>query len=118
MLVLSRKLNEKIQLGDNITVTVLRIQGNTIRLGIEAPREVRVVRGELEPLEEKDLPSNQDRLFKKIAEPTKTGKRSTAVNEAPRDAVSYQRSKTSTARPLAKLVAAAKKPTANLQQTL
>ena len=48
MLVLTRKLNEQIQIGDDVTVTVLRVKGNTIRLGIDAPRSTRVVRGELE----------------------------------------------------------------------
>ena len=47
MLVLSRKLNQEIIIGDNVKVTVLKVKGNTVRLGIEAPREVRVVRGEL-----------------------------------------------------------------------
>lgn len=51
MLVLTRKMDQKIHLGDNITITVLRVRGNTIRLGIEAPREMRVVRGELPPLD-------------------------------------------------------------------
>lgn len=49
MLVLSRKLNQEIQIGDNIKITVLKIKGNTVRLGIEAPRDVHIVRGELEP---------------------------------------------------------------------
>ena len=49
MLVLTRRLNEQIQIGDNITVSILRIKGNTVRVGIEAPRQVRVVRGELPP---------------------------------------------------------------------
>jgi carbon storage regulator CsrA len=49
MLVLTRKVNQQIRLGDNITVTILRVQGNSIRIGVEAPREVRVIRGELEP---------------------------------------------------------------------
>jgi carbon storage regulator CsrA len=49
MLVLTRKQNEKIQIGDNVFLTVLRIKGNTVRLGIEAPQDVRVVRGELPP---------------------------------------------------------------------
>lgn len=48
MLVLTRKLNQEIQIGDNVKITVLKIKGNTVRLGIEAPRNVRVVRGELE----------------------------------------------------------------------
>ncbi len=48
MLVLTRKLDEAIQIGDDIKVTILRVKGNTVRLGIEAPREVRVVRDELD----------------------------------------------------------------------
>ncbi|MFK7767016.1 MAG: carbon storage regulator [Mariniblastus sp.] len=47
MLVLSRKLKQEIIIGDNIKITVLKVKGNTVRLGIEAPREVHVVRGEL-----------------------------------------------------------------------
>jgi carbon storage regulator CsrA len=47
MLVLTRKLDESIRIGDDIKITILRIKGNTIRLGIEAPRDVRVVRSEL-----------------------------------------------------------------------
>lgn len=58
MLVLTRKLNQQIQLGDNIKITVLRVKGNTIRLGIEAPRDVRVVRGELEPLPQESRSSD------------------------------------------------------------
>jgi carbon storage regulator len=47
MLVLTRKLQEKIQIGDGITITVLRTKGKSVRLGIEAPMEVLVIRGEL-----------------------------------------------------------------------
>jgi carbon storage regulator len=47
MLVLSRKPGEKIVLGQGITVTVLEVQGGRVRVGIEAPDEVRVLRGEL-----------------------------------------------------------------------
>ena len=47
MLVLTRKRQERIQIGDNITLTVVKVKGNTVRLGIEAPRNVRIVRGEL-----------------------------------------------------------------------
>ena len=50
MLVLTRKLQEKITIAGNITVTVLRVKGQTVRIGIEAPREIRVIRGEL-PME-------------------------------------------------------------------
>jgi carbon storage regulator len=47
MLVLTRKLQQQIKIGEQITVTILRVKGNTVRVGIQAPREVRVVRGEL-----------------------------------------------------------------------
>ena len=47
MLVLTRKLQEKITIGQEITITVLRVKGNSVRIGIDAPRSVHVVRGEL-----------------------------------------------------------------------
>ncbi len=47
MLVLTRKQNEKIRIGENITITVIRMKGKAVRLGIEAPRNVNVLRGEL-----------------------------------------------------------------------
>lgn len=47
MLVLSRKLGEKIIIGDNVVLTVVAIKGNQIRVGVEAPRDVSVWRGEL-----------------------------------------------------------------------
>jgi carbon storage regulator len=51
MLVLSRKVGERIQIGDNITLVINRIAGNRVTLGIEAPTHVRIVRSELAPLE-------------------------------------------------------------------
>lgn len=47
MLVLSRKPNEEILIGENIKITVLKVKGNTVRIGIEAPAAVKVKRGEL-----------------------------------------------------------------------
>jgi len=47
MLVLSRKKNEIIKINDDITIMVVDIRGDKVRLGIEAPREVAVHRGEL-----------------------------------------------------------------------
>jgi carbon storage regulator len=47
MLVLSRKPGEKIVLNNNITVTVLEVLGNRVKVGIAAPANVRVLRGEL-----------------------------------------------------------------------
>src|SRR6476661_6887886 len=49
MLVLTRKLMEKLFIGDDICVTVVRLEGGQVRLGIEAPREIAVVRAELLP---------------------------------------------------------------------
>ena len=48
MLVLSRKEGEQLVIGDNVVLTINRISGNRVAIGIEAPREVRIVRGELE----------------------------------------------------------------------
>lgn len=47
MLVLSRKEGESIQIGNNVFVKVLRVQGDRVRLGIDAPRNVSVMRSEL-----------------------------------------------------------------------
>ncbi len=47
MLVLSRKSMERIQIGNSIVVTVLEISRNKVRIGISAPREIRVLRSEL-----------------------------------------------------------------------
>ena len=47
MLVISRKLGERICLGDDITITVLDVSGSTVRLGIEAPVEIPVFRHEV-----------------------------------------------------------------------
>jgi len=47
MLVLSRKPGEKILIGDNVTITIVRIGPNTVRLGIDAPRDMNIVRDEL-----------------------------------------------------------------------
>ena len=49
MLVLSRKESERIRLGDSIVVTVVRVSGDKVRLGIEAPPNVLVLRDELQP---------------------------------------------------------------------
>ncbi|HEY4311463.1 MAG TPA: carbon storage regulator [Pirellulales bacterium] len=48
MLVLSRKAGERIRIGDNITIVVNRVVGSRVSVGIEAPANVRIVRGELE----------------------------------------------------------------------
>ena len=49
MLVLSRKQNERIRVGDSVVVTIVRVSGDKVRIGIEAPADVRVLRDELHP---------------------------------------------------------------------
>ena len=47
MLVLSRKVGERIVIGDDVTLVVSRVIGNRVSIGIEAPNDVKVIRGEL-----------------------------------------------------------------------
>lgn len=47
MLVLSRKKNESIKINDNITIVVVEIRGDKVRLGVEAPKEIPVHRNEV-----------------------------------------------------------------------
>jgi carbon storage regulator CsrA len=48
MLVLSRKAGQRIHIGDDIVVEVRRVAGNRVTLALEAPRDVRILRGELQ----------------------------------------------------------------------
>jgi carbon storage regulator len=60
MLVLSRKKNETIIINDNITITVIEIRGDKVRLGIEAPKDVTVHRREVyEAIQNQARASNQ-----------------------------------------------------------
>ncbi len=47
MLILTRRIGETLMVGDNITVTVLGVKGNQVRLGVNAPRDVAVHREEI-----------------------------------------------------------------------
>ena len=51
MLVLSRKKNQTVVIDNQIEIEVLKIKGNTVRLGIKAPSHIKVLRGELAPFE-------------------------------------------------------------------
>ena len=60
MLVLSRKESEKIMLGDSIVLTIVRVSGDRVRLGIEAPSDMLILRKELDPtLTDQPNPSNK-----------------------------------------------------------
>ena len=75
MLVLTRKLQEKICIGDDVTVTVLKMKGKTVRLGIEAPGKVAVVRGELRHNDTREVPP---------CEATASGQDSSTMTAQPR----------------------------------
>jgi len=47
MLILSRKIDEKIMIGDNVSISVIEIRGDQVRIGVDAPRTVKVYRREV-----------------------------------------------------------------------
>lgn len=100
MLVLTRKASQQIQIGENVVITVLQIKGNSVRLGIAAPRDVRVVRGELGP--KQDAPAVTEIVVEgvfdaaemivpqgataEVVAPTLTKSRSSSVRQVPTNA--------------------------------
>ncbi|HEX3870642.1 MAG TPA: carbon storage regulator [Pirellulales bacterium] len=66
MLVLSRKVGEKIIVDEKVTITITRISGGRVSVGIEAPSGVRIVRGELKPLPEAPQPMHHNRIAGKF----------------------------------------------------
>ena len=62
MLVLSRKETQRIRVGDSIVVTVVRLSGDKVRLGIEAPPEVVVLRDELSPRQSAPIARDSETL--------------------------------------------------------
>ncbi len=82
MLVLSRKQQQEILIGENIKITVLKVKGNTVRLGIEAPRNVRVMRSEL-PMEKPVAPTAEVTVvFSNESEPTDSNLKLVAFPES------------------------------------
>ena len=47
MLILSRKVDEKIKIGQDITLTIIEVRGDQVKVGVEAPKDVRVFRQEV-----------------------------------------------------------------------
>ena len=83
MLVLTRKIGEKLRIGDDITVTVTQVKGNRVKIGIEAPGNVRIVRGELEEVVDHfEMEMSLDEL---TGSSVMNGR--TVVNGAPEDTV-------------------------------
>jgi len=59
MLVLSRKESERIKLGEDIVLTIVRVAGDRVRLGIQAPPNLLILREELDPVEEHSEKENR-----------------------------------------------------------
>lgn len=60
MLILSRKAGETLLIGDSIEVTITEISGDKVRLGITAPKEVQILRGELRQVAEENRQAVQN----------------------------------------------------------
>ncbi len=97
MLVLTRKYQEKIRIGDNITITVLRTKGKAVRLGIEAPADVPVIRGELSfesatgAADETQSPTDGDSTVPKRADARRSNAASAWAIDSPRQASGLSR---------------------------
>jgi carbon storage regulator len=59
MLVLSRKLGQRFQIGQEVRVTIVKIDRNSVRIGIEAPDDVAVYREEIAPVESVPAPASR-----------------------------------------------------------
>jgi carbon storage regulator len=66
MLVLSRKKNTRILIGDNIVVTIVEVRGETVKVGIDAPRELNIIREELIGIE----PSDKNQTSQSVCDKT------------------------------------------------
>ncbi|QDT38177.1 carbon storage regulator [Stratiformator vulcanicus] len=67
MLVLTRKQAETIQIGDNVTIKVIRTGKGSVKIGIDAPSDIRVLRGELAVRDEE--PTGEDDAEKAVVTP-------------------------------------------------
>lgn len=70
MLVLSRKVGERILVGDQITITVVRVTNGGVRLGIEAPGEMTVVREEVKKGKKTPKPPPSNNSLSSVSRPT------------------------------------------------
>ena len=70
MLILTRRLGEKLRIGDDVTFTILGINGRQVRIGIEAPRDVMVNREEIYQRILKEQKSSKENNWVRIPTPT------------------------------------------------
>jgi carbon storage regulator CsrA len=62
MLVLTRRISEQLVIGENVVITIVRVDGGQVRIGIEAPREISVRRAELTNKTQYHLPVIQNQI--------------------------------------------------------
>jgi carbon storage regulator CsrA len=67
MLVLTRRSDERIHIGEDVTITIVRVKGNAVRIGIEAPRSIPVLRGELAASAHHALEPFSDEFYASLA---------------------------------------------------
>ena len=69
MLVLSRKIGEKIKIGKDVVVNILKVEGTTVRVGIEAPRHINILRMEVfEKIESENIEAASTRSIEEISD--------------------------------------------------
>ena len=68
MLVLTRRAEEKIKIGDDVVISVLGIEGNTVKIGIDAPKEVTILRMEVFEQIQKENIESASKELKDIAD--------------------------------------------------
>ena len=67
MLILSRRESECIHLGDDIIVTIVRLNGDKVRIGVQAPSHIRILRNELEPKWQEPTPVQEQSPVRRAA---------------------------------------------------